>query len=31
MRNVLGLLGVSAPDAMARVGGDENSTKEDDA
>jgi arginyl-tRNA synthetase len=31
MRNVLRLLGVSAPDAMARAGGDENSTKEDDA
>jgi arginyl-tRNA synthetase len=31
MRNVLRLLGVSAPEAMARAGGDENSTKEDDA
>jgi arginyl-tRNA synthetase len=31
MRNVLGLLGVSAPDSMARAAPDENSTKEDDA
>jgi arginyl-tRNA synthetase len=31
MRNVLRLLGVSTPEAMARAGGDENSTKEDDA
>jgi arginyl-tRNA synthetase len=31
MRNVLGLLGVSAPDRMARAAPDENSTKEDDA